>query len=106
MVRDEPVRPSERSIRGTGADLRRMRGLEEEEDERIFGWRGNMNEDIERELGSKEDNERAKAQSRWNEERDKMVNREKYEWENEDEEDGPKPKYKAVEPKPSKKEVE
>ena len=49
MNEDVPVRPSdEEGVRAPSAELRRMWGIEEEEDERMFGWRGSMNEEAER----------------------------------------------------------
>ena len=43
--------------------------------------------------------------ARWDEEREKIISGKEYEWEAEDEE-GQKPQYKEVEPRPSEKEVE
>ena len=47
MSEDLPVRPSDEGVRAPSAELRRMWGIEED-DEKMFGWRGSMNEETER----------------------------------------------------------
>ena len=99
---DEPVRPG-KSWRQT-FKLRKLWGLEDEEDE--FGAGKEWTSEEQRIFDEAGRREVSKQEER----RERMINWEKYEEEDlimdqEQEEEGERPKYKSTEPRPSKKEV-